>query len=588
MRRATFAPFGFTVIAMLGLLATGVSSRAQSVHPPVSPPPTGTTVNPPDVPTPGALATPPNNAPIAPAQPQPTAPGTPLLPGTTTSPAPYTPQPIVTVPPTPVPIIVEPPRPGVVVGSTLTVRVSGVYGTLVAVSANPAIADVTVDQVARTLIISGKALGTTTLSLHDDRQTVTREVPIMVAYNAGAIPESVTLRITGNPATSDYVRDQAAEAARVATLAYARPGAVVRVFSDAMSGVPQIGIDNRATVDVPVQIDGDSYFTVSGTTHVVVDNIALPRIQPSMLLVSDFPETLRSNGILFTAQLARREAKRFLYYHYNPKTEPSRRILLKVHNSSAQPARVQFIEGQGGPNTNEILVGHQSTQRFLVRELQNEGVVVTIPPNTTINLVNHALPPGAVVSGLLQLREVDGDPLDLTLLAQNAETPTDAPFDATQLLEGTVAHARGEYKVPEFYFEYTYDTSGANLEVPIGQLPLPNLRQGQALAGDYGVKQQVTVAIINPGRTPMPVAIYANPRGGKATGSFLIDRTLVQSHALAPFSTYKIWQETIPAGTFRKVVIVTMPEGGSSYPLRLIFAPDDGSIPPGAPGSPIY
>ena len=576
MRRATFAPFGFIVIAMLALWATGVSGRAQSVNPPVSPPPTGTTVNPPGIPTPGPLGTPP----AACATPAPgEAPATP---------APPTPQPIVTVPPTPVPIIVEPPRPGVVLGSTLTARVSGVYGTLVAVSANPAIADVTVDQVARTLIISGKALGTTTLTLHDDRQTVTRDVPVMVAYNAGAIPESVPLRITGNPATSDYVREQAAEAARVATLAYARPGASVRVFPEAMSGVPQLGIDNRTTIEVPVQIDGVGYFTVSGTTHVVVDNVALPRIQPSLLLVSDFPETLRSNGILFTAQLARREAKRFLYYHYNPKTEPSRRILLKVHNPSSQPARVQFIEGQGGPNTNEILVGHQSTQRFLVRELQNEGVVITIPPNATVNLVDHALPPGGVVSGLLQLREVDGDQLDLTLLAQNAETATDAPFDATQLLEGTVAHARGEYKVPEFYFEYTYDVSGANLEVPIGQLPLPNLRQGQALAGDYGVKQQLTVTIVNPGRTPMPVAIYANPRGGKATGTFLIDRTLVQSHALAPFSTYKIWQETIPAGTFRKVVIVTMPEGGSSYPLRLIFAPDDGSIPPGAPGSPIY
>jgi hypothetical protein len=31
-----------------------------------------------------------------------------------------------------------------------------------------------------------------------------------------------------------------------------------------------------------------------------------------------------------------------------------------------------------------------------------------------------------------------------------------------------------------------------------------------------------------------------------------------------------------------------MPEGGSSYPLRLIFAQDDGSVAPGAPGSPVY
>jgi len=34
--------------------------------------------------------------------------------------------------------------------------------------------------------------------------------------------------------------------------------------------------------------------------------------------------------------------------------------------------------------------------------------------------------------------------------------------------------------------------------------------------------------------------------------------------------------------------ITTMPEGGSLYPLPLVFAPDDGSVAPGAPGSPVY
>jgi hypothetical protein len=89
-------------------------------------------------------------------------------------------------------------------------------------------------------------------------------------------------------------------------------------------------------------------------------------------------------------------------------------------------------------------------------------------------------------------------------------------------------------------------------------------------------------------RGPRAVALYANPRGGKATGTFLIDGTLVQAHGLAAFSKYKIWQETINPGTFRRIRVVTMPEGGSSYPLRLIFAPDDGSVPPFGPGSPIY
>jgi hypothetical protein len=263
-------------------------------------------------------------------------------------------------------------------------------------------------------------------------------------------------------------------------------------------------------------------------------------------------------------------------------------VLLKATNPSSQPVMVQMIAGSAGPGSNEMEIGHLTTQRFLVHEYQNEGTVVVIPPQTTINLVDAPLPPGTLVSALLQLREVTGDPIHLALVAQDANAPLDQSVDTTQLLSGGAMHARGTYSVPEFFFDYTYTTDADNLEIPIGELPLPNLRHGEALGGDYGVQQSITVTIVNPTRGPMPVAIYANPRGGRATGTFLIDRTLVQAHALAAFSKYKIWQETIRAGTFRRVQIVTMPEGGSSYPLRLIFGPDDGSVPPGGPGSPIY
>jgi hypothetical protein len=466
------------------------------------------------------------------------------------------------------------------------VRLSGVYGTIVALSANPQIADVVADQAQRVLFITGRAVGTTVITVKDDRAVVTRDVPVRVAYAAGSVIEQTSIRVTGNPATATFLREAAAAAAeRDATL---RPGASADVSPDAVTARANLAVDDRTSIDVPVQITGDGYIPVNGTTHVDIENDALPNIQPSRLLVSDYPETLSANGVLFTADLDRREAQRFLYYHYNPASQPSRRILLRVANPSAQPATLQFISGSAGPEVNEMEVGHLSTQRFLVRELQNEGTVVTIPPNTTINLVDHPLPPGNIVSALLQLREIDGDPVHLTLVAQDANAPLDQSVDTTQLLSGGVAHARGEYQVPQFYFDYSYALGADNLEIPIGQLPLPNLRQGEALAGDYGVQQVITVTIVNSGNGAEPIAIYANPRGGRATGTFLIDRTLVQSHALPVFSRYKIWQETIAARTFRRVQIITMPEGGSSYPLRLIFAPDDGSVPPGAPGSPIY
>jgi hypothetical protein len=187
----------------------------------------------------------------------------------------------------------------------------------------------------------------------------------------------------------------------------------------------------------------------------------------------------------------------------------------------------------------------------------------------------------------LQLREVTGDPLNIAVIAQKAEAPLDQTVDAA-LLSGGAAHARGVYPVPEFFSEYTFFTDAPPLEIPIGQLPLPNLREGEALAGDYGVMQSLRVVIVNTSRFGQAIALYASPRGGQATGTFIIDDTLVQAHRLSAYSKYKIWQETIAPGTYRTLRISTMPEGGSSYPLRLIFAQDDGSVAPGAPGSPIY
>jgi len=570
LRRA-LAPFS-SLALLLGALALGAA--AQPVNPPV-PAPTGP-VNPP-----GTVA---SAAPAVPTPPMPgattAAPGSPL-PGTSEEPL-ASPTPSAT--PTQPPIIVDPPQVGVEPGKIASARINSALGTVTVTVANPAVATAVVDQAQRVLFVTGVALGTTTATVTDQRG-LTRDVPIRVAYAAGVPADATTVSVTGDPASADYLRSVVADA--VTSAATLRAGASAQVLET----VPihgDLAQDDQVELDVPVTLSGDGYFTVNGSTHVTVQNVAMPPIQPARLLVSDYPERLTANGVLFTAHLDRTQAQRFLYYHYNPGTEPPRRILLKAHNSGNVPAVVQLINGSAGPEGNELEVGHLSTSRFLVRQSRNEGLVVSIPPGATSNLLNAPLPPQNVVSGILQLRLVSGDPVDLTLLAQDASAPLDQSISTTELLAGGAPHARGVYPVPTFYFDRTYDVDGPDLEIPIGQLPLPNLREGEALAGDYGVEQSMNVVIVNMTRGPHSIALYANPRGGRATGTFLIDGTLVQAHGLPAFSRFKIWQDTIQPGTFQRVRVVTMPEGGSSYPLRLVFAQDDGSVAPGLPGSPVY
>lgn len=464
-------------------------------------------------------------------------------------------------------------------------HVTYVYGQMNVSVLNPAIVDASVDQTAQTITLTGKAPGATAVGVTDQRGAATI-VPVRVAYNAGTIADSLSIRITGDPASSIFVKEQAVAAAINA--AQARSGAQIVATTDEVHFSTPLAQDNIATIDVPVLIQGEQYFSVDGVTHVSVENMAAPKITPDSLTVSDFPEKLTENGVLFASDLKRTQPTRFLYFHYNPPGEPDRRIVLRAQNMSSEPAVVQFISGAGGPDPNEMLVGHAATALFLKRLVQNEGQILVIPGKGTLNLVEQPLPAKDVVCNLLQLRVLSGSTVHLTLFAQNAANSPDEALSSTELLEGDHPHARGVYKIPEFHYSTLWNTTDQYLELQIGHIPLPNLMQGQALAGDYGVLQSFVIKVQNPTDRPQPIAIYENPRGGRATGTYLIDGVLIQSHQVPPFSRYKLRQYVVPARGFVRVTVETIPDSGSSYPLRLVFAPDDGSVAPGAPGSPVY
>jgi hypothetical protein len=487
--------------------------------------------------------------------------------------------------PTPPPITVEPAAASVPVGSAVNVIVGSAIAPITVTVADSNIATAAIDPASQRLVIVGKAAGATVVTLTDARG-VRRDVPVRVAFFAGTIPPSVTVDITGDPADAAFVREQVAREIKNETKT--RPGAQVLVSSDDVPFHGTLNQDDVAAFDVRMLIQARDALEVDGSTHVEVRNIAVPRISPDSLMVSDYPERLTENGTLFTADLRSSVPSRFLYFHYNPPGQPDRRIVLRAQNLSREPSIVQMISGRGGPSPNEMEVGHVATKRFLIDLVQNQGRLITIDGSTSANIVVQDLPAAGIVCNLLQLRVLSGGNVHLTLVAQDATADPNDPIAAAALLETARQHARGIYPIAEFHFATQWRVDSDYLELPIGHLPLPNDLHGQALAGDYGVLQSFVVNVQNPLSSPQTFAIYENPRGGRATGTYIIDGVLVQSHQVPPYSRYKVRQYVAPAHGFVRVTIVTMPEAGSSLPLRLVFAPDDGSVAPGAPGSPIY
>jgi Flp pilus assembly secretin CpaC len=104
------------------------------------------------------------------------------------------------------PIIAEPPSGGVTPGGSQTLRLLQVSGVVTVTVANPALVDASVDQDARTVTITGKAIGTTTITVRDERGQ-TRDIAVRIADPAGAIASSAYLRVTGRPASEEFLRE---------------------------------------------------------------------------------------------------------------------------------------------------------------------------------------------------------------------------------------------------------------------------------------------------------------------------------------------------------------------------------------------
>ena len=66
-----------------------------------------------------------------------------------------------------------------------------------------------------------------------------------------------------------------------------------------------------------------------------------------------------------------------------------RRVLVKVQNNGIVSSLIAMTAGIGGPDSNVLLVGHESTKRFLRQEAMGEGQIFEVPPHATINIVDQ-------------------------------------------------------------------------------------------------------------------------------------------------------------------------------------------------------
>jgi len=540
------------MLASAAVLAVGLPVRTHA-QPPPSPQPSSLT----PAPQPTPLASP---GPVGPNPTYAPSPGA-TLPGEIQGPT--------LAPSLPQPVNLSPNAVLLLIGHSASVDLlSPVSGIVTASGFDPAIARVVFDPIGRKVQAFGLHAGTTTATITDE-SNLSATLSITVQVSAGKAFEATSAVITGRPASGDFVADSAARAAE--RVSYPQPGASVKIDQGSIAGVRPLGVDDVETVAVPVTISGPGYYPYHSTVSVQLTNLAQPPAPPKYLLVSDYPETITENGTLFFADVNYGDPARLLYYHYAPKDAPLRRVLVKVQNNGVVDSTISLIAGLAGPSPDVLYIGHVATQRFLVREAAGEGEIFDVQPHSTINVVDQLLPANALVSGLMQFRVISGDGVRVAVLVQNATDPMTDPISDT-LLQSSQQHARGIYQVPEFFYDEYYTVGADPTVLVVGQLPLPNLVQGQVLGGDYGVKQSADLTLLNPTNDAARVGVWFEPRGGRATGTFLLDGDVLQLHGVNPFAPVLLRSWIVPPHGYRDVGLVTMPEGGSSYPVNLLVS----------------
>lgn len=407
------------------------------------------------------------------------------------------------------------------------------------------------------------------------RLTVTREgakvvVPVVVKEYAGSVPDRTTFTVSGQPADRQLLREAAVQATRAAV--QARPGASVTLRE--IGPIPLALEGGRETVvRLSLDIEGEEYFPVSRSIDVTLRNELVTLKPPSLLMVSNRPEKIEHEGILWKSTFRRDQATRLLYSHLNG-ARGDMHLWVTLVNRSERAARVLVIQADGGPATQELFVGHRCNTRFLEDIARRQGFIVVIPPGKAWELGRYKMGSRELVSGLCHLQMLEGDELEATVETSpqgvrigQVMNQVESPFNPFMI------HPHGVFVDPNITLDEKFVVgTSESTEIPFGRAPwLIDPQSGEPNTGNYGVLYEMRLELSNPTALPQRVSLFFEPVNGVALGSFLVEGKLTETSCLKPPARALIGTVDLLPQQNRSVRIITLPQAGSHYPARIVI-----------------
>ena len=438
------------------------------------------------------------------------------------------------------------------VGETRAVRIGGTAASAPQVAVEPA--DLaTAELRGGSIVVRALRAGNGELRL--STATATAVVPLRARHWAAIVPSMVSVPLTAPLKPNEW--PEAAKAA-LACAVRAQPSADVRVAFTSLS-----------PADTAARLVATAPDCLPVSTIVRLEGVASERRLPlpRRVWVSNYPERVREPAALLRDRLAAGDAVRVLWHHVN---NSSGALWFSVRLWNLGEAAVTFAwsGAVSGPGRDEVYAGHVAARNYL--DLLNRGaaLVTSLPGRSWVELASVRTRPGEIVSGVGSLALLAGEALIVEVVAHAAP-----PLPACRSITTIPDHLS---RLSRFDFAGVVETQASFAAgdpwrfIRVGHIPTAN-DEGKLLHGNYGVLYWIDLQISNPTTERTEVELAAHAPGGAARMVLLLDGQLLDTPLLNPTAYYLIHRWVLKAGESRRVVVGTMPQAGSNYPVALIL-----------------
>jgi hypothetical protein len=382
----------------------------------------------------------------------------------------------------------------------------------------------------------------------------------------GPAGPTLSVSVTGGPATLDVLRLAITTAARAA-LALPQ-SAVVRV---AQTQPPLTPLDASAAENVlaVLSVQPPGVPAEIRLVRVALSNAIVPWNDAEILLVSNSPETIPFGKVLYTGALSNGQTVRLLFHHQNGSKAQHMYLSVTLSNPARDPETVWVQGAAGDPAQDEVTPGHDAARAFLDQYAHHAGFTVRLPGNTTVPLFVENLPPLGITSGIAQFSLLDGPRLNVQVVSRKT-SEADPPM-MSFAPDFDRVHQRGAFVRPQLGRTLTYSAGGppATMVLAANQDLLHEGETGALLQGNYGVVYQFNIDASNTTASPADAALVLHADGGQARGTFVIGEQIVESGLVQPNAPQVVTTFQLRPQTRRTIRILTTPESGSNYPVRL-------------------